>query len=126
MHTPENLKYSKSHEWLEILPDGAARVGITDYAQGQLGDIVFVNLPAPGDAVNAGERLADVESVKAVSDIFSPVSGRVREANADLEGAPEAINQKPYEAWLCVIEDVAETEELLDAAAYAAFCGEEG
>lgn len=126
MNTPQNLKYSKSHEWLEILPDGAARIGITDFAQSQLGDIVFVNLPAPGDQVTAGERLADVESVKAVSDIFSPVSGSVREVNEALSDAPEAINQNPYDAWLAVVEDVGETEELLDAAAYAAFCEEEG
>jgi glycine cleavage system H protein len=126
MFTPENLKYSKSHEWVEFLEGGAARIGITDYAQSQLGDIVFVNLPAPGDAVAAGGRLADVESVKAVSDIFSPVAGSVREVNGELETSPEAINQKPYEAWLCVIENVGETEELLDAAAYEAFCEEEG
>lgn len=126
MVTPENLRYSKSHEWVEFMEGGAARVGITDYAQSQLGDIVFVNLPAPGDPVTAGGRLADVESVKAVSDIFSPVSGSVREVNLELEASPEAINQSPYGAWLCVIENVGETEELLDAAAYAAFCGEEG
>jgi glycine cleavage system H protein len=126
MFAPENLKYTKSLEWLEILPDGAAKVGITDYAQSQLGDIVFVNLPAPGDEVTAGGRLADVESVKAVSDIFSPAAGRVRAVNAELENAPESINQKPYEAWLAEIENVGETEALLDAAAYAAFCEEEG
>jgi glycine cleavage system H protein len=126
MNTPQNLKYSKSHEWLEILPDGAARIGITDFAQSQLGDIVFVNLPSPGDEVSAGGRLADVESVKAVSDIFSPVSGRVREVNEALNDAPEAINQNPYDAWLAVIEDAGESEELMDAAAYAAFCEEEG
>ena len=126
MITPENLKYSKSHEWIELLPDGAARVGITDYAQHQLGDIVFVNLPAEGDPVTAGGRLADVESVKAVSDIFSPVAGTVRSVNEELDGAPEAINQKPYEAWICEIEGIGETEELMDAAAYQAFCEEEG
>jgi glycine cleavage system H protein len=126
MVTPENLKYSKSHEWIELLPDGAARVGISDYAQHALGDIVFVNLPAEGDSVTAGGRLADVESVKAVSDIFSPVTGTVRTVNSDLESAPEAINQKPYEAWICEIENLGETEELLDAAAYQAFCEEEG
>ena len=126
MITPENLKYSKSHEWIEALEGGAVRVGITDYAQSQLGDIVFVNLPSPGDEVTAGGRLADVESVKAVSDIFSPVAGSVRAVNGELENTPEAINQKPYEAWICEIENVGETEELLDAAAYEAFCKEEG
>lgn len=126
MVTPENLKYSKSHEWVEFLEGGAVRIGITDYAQSQLGDIVFVNLPAPGDPATAGGRLADVESVKAVSDIFSPVAGSVRAVNEELEASPEAINQKPYEAWLCVIEGVGEAEELLDAAAYEAFCEEEG
>ena len=126
MNTPEILKYARSHEWLETLPDGAVRVGISDFAQSQLGDIVFVNLPAPGDTVTAGGRLADVESVKAVSDIFSPVTGRVRAINPELENAPEAINQKPYEAWLAEIEEVSETEALLDAAAYATFCEEQG
>jgi glycine cleavage system H protein len=126
MNTPENLKYSKSHEWIDFLPGGTARVGITDFAQSQLGDIVFVNLPAPGDEVTAGGRLADVESVKAVSDIFSPVTGSVRAVNEALDSAPEAINLKPYEAWLCEIENVGETEELMDAAAYALFCEEEG
>jgi glycine cleavage system H protein len=126
MITPESLKYSKSHEWIEFLPDGAARVGITDYAQHQLGDIVFVNLPAAGDPVTPGGRLADVESVKAVSDIFSPVAGTVRADNDELDGAPEMINQKPYEAWICEIEGIGETEELMDAAAYQAFCEEEG
>jgi glycine cleavage system H protein len=95
MNTPETLKYSKSHEWLETLPDGAVRVGITDYAQSQLGDIVFVNLPAPGDGVAAGGALADVESVKAVSDIFSPASGRVREVNTALEDAPNPSTRTP-------------------------------
>jgi glycine cleavage system H protein len=126
MHTPENLKYTRSHEWLEILEGGAARVGITDYAQSKLGDIVFVNLPEAGDEVEAGGRLADVESVKAVSDIFSPAAGRVRAANDALADAPEMINQSPYEAWLAELEDVGETQQLLDAAAYAAFCEEEG
>ncbi len=126
MNTPENLKYTKSHEWIQILPDGAARIGISDFAQSQLGDIVFVNLPAPGDSVTAGGRLADVESVKAVSDIFSPVTGLVRAVNQELENSPEAINQKPYEAWLAEIENVSATEDLLDAAAYAAFCEEQG
>jgi glycine cleavage system H protein len=126
MNTPENLKYTKSHEWLEMLPDGAARIGISDFAQSQLGDIVFVNLPAPGDSVTAGGRLADVESVKAVSDIFSPVAGRVRAVNPELENSPEAINQKPYEAWLAEIENISETEELLDAGTYAAFCEAQG
>jgi glycine cleavage system H protein len=126
MLTPENLKYTKSHEWLEMLPDGAARIGITDYAQSKLGDIVFITLPEEGEDVAAGDRLADLESVKAVSDIFSPATGRVRAVNSALEDAPEAINQSPYTAWLAEIENIGETQELLDAAAYAAFCEEEG
>ena len=88
MNIPENLKYTRSHEWVEFLPDGAARVGLTDHAQDALGDLVFVNLPEAGDAVTAGEALGDVESVKAVSDIFCPVTGTVRAANEALLDTP--------------------------------------
>ena len=126
MNIPENLKYTRSHEWVEFLPDGAARVGLTDHAQDALGDLVFVNLPEAGDAVTAGEALGDVESVKAVSDIFCPVTGTVRAANEALLDAPEAINADPYGAWLVEVENITDQEELLDAAAYEAHCAAEG
>ena len=126
MNIPENLKYTRSHEWVEFLPDGAARVGLTDHAQDALGDLVFVNLPEAGDAVTAGEALGDVESVKAVSDIFCPVAGTVRAANEALLDAPEAINADPYGAWLVEVEAITGQEELLDAAAYEAHCAAEG
>ena len=126
MNIPENLKYTKSHEWVEFLPDGAARVGLTDHAQDALGDLVFVNLPEAGDAVTAGEALGDVESVKAVSDIFCPVTGTVRAANEALLDAPEAINADPYGAWLVEVEAITGQEELLDAAAYEAHCAAVG
>ena len=126
MNIPENLKYTRSHEWVEFLPDGAARVGLTDHAQDALGDLVFVNLPEAGDAVTAGEALGDVESVKAVSDIFCPVTGTVRAANEALLDAPEAINADPYGAWLVEVEAITGQEELLNAAAYEAHCAAEG
>ena len=124
MNSPENLKYTRAHEWGEVLPDGAARVGLTDHAQDALGDLVFVNLPEAGDAVTAGEALGDVESVKAVSDIFCPVTGTVRAANEALLDTPEAINADPYGAWLIQVEQMTDEEELLDAAAYEAHCAE--
>ena len=126
MNIPENLKYTRSHEWVEFLPDGAARVGLTDHAQDALGDLVFVNLPEAGDAVTAGEALGDVESVKAVSDIFCPVTGTLRAANEALLDTPEAINADPYGAWLVEVEAITGQEELLDAAAYEAHCAAEG
>ena len=126
MNIPENLKYTRSHEWVEFLPDGAARVGLTDHAQDALGDLVFVNLPEVGDTLTSGEALGDVESVKAVSDIFCPVTGTVRAANEALLDAPEAINADPYGAWLVEVEAITGQEELLDAAAYEAHCAAEG
>ena len=99
MNIPENLKYTRSHEWVEFLPDGAARVGLTDHAQDALGDLVFVNLPEAGDAVTAGEALGDVESVKAVSDIFCPVTGTVRAAN---EALLERIGDRRAVLWRCL------------------------
>jgi len=121
----ENLKYSKSHEWVEELEDGAVRIGITDFAQSELGDLVFVNLPEVGDEVICGESFADVESVKAVSDVFCPVSGTVRAVNEELLDAPERINEDAYDAWFVEVENITETEELLGSAAYEAHCEEE-
>lgn len=121
----ENLKYSKSHEWVEALEDGNVRIGLTDFAQSELGDLVFVNLPEVGDEVECGASFADVESVKAVSDVFSPVTGIVKEVNEELLDSPEMINEDPYGAWFIVVEEITEHEDLLDAAGYESHCLEE-
>ena len=125
MNYPTELKYSKSHEWVKT-EDGVAVVGISDFAQDALGDVVYINLPEVGDAVTAGESFGDVESVKAVSDLISPVTGTVCAVNEDLADSPENLNSDPYGAWIIKVEAVTEEEELLDAAAYEAFCAEEG
>ena len=116
---PENLKYSKSHEWV-LEEDGVFTIGLTDYAQNALGDIVFINLPEEGDSVTAGESFSDVESVKAVSDVFSPVTGTVTAVNEALLDDPAQVNEAPYEAWLIKVSEVSDTEELLDAEGYEA------
>ena len=126
MNVPEHLLYTKSHEWVLFAGDGSAKVGLTDHAQDALGDIVFVNLPEAGDSLAKGEALGDVESVKAVSDIYSPVTGTVKAVNESLLDAPESINADPYGAWLVEVEDITDQEELLDAAAYEAHCAQEG
>ena len=125
MNYPIDLKYSKSHEWIRY-EDGVAVIGISDFAQDALGDVVFVNLPAVGDEVTAGEAFGDVESVKAVSDLISPVSGVVLEINEELEDSPENLNEDPYGAWIIKVENVTDEEELLEAEAYEALCAEEG
>ena len=124
MNIPAELKYSKSHEWVKMDGDVAV-IGISDFAQNALGDVVFINLPAEGDSVTAGEALGDVESVKAVSDIICPVTGVVAEVNDDLADAPENLNSDPYGSWIIKVKEVSATEELLDAAAYEAFCATE-
>ena len=124
MNYPADLKYSKSHEWIKMDGDVAV-IGISDFAQDALGDVVFINLPAEGDEVNASEAFGDVESVKAVSDLVSPVSGTIVAVNEDLADAPETLNSDPYGAWIIKVEGVTAQEELLDAAAYEAFCAEE-
>lgn len=116
---PAELKYVKSHEWVKE-EDGVYTIGLTDYAQSALGDIVFINLPEEGDEVVAGESFSDVESVKAVSDVFSPVTGTVCAVNEALLDDPAQVNEAPYEAWLIKVENVTATEELLDADGYAA------
>lgn len=126
MKHPNEFAYAKTHEWVEMLDETTARIGLTDFAQHALGDIVFVNLPEVGDEVYAGDEVGDVESVKAVSDIYCPVSGVVKEINEALLDEPGLINSDPYQAWLFVIEKVSETEELLTAEGYEAFCKEEG
>ena len=115
------LMYSKTHEWIRYEGD-EAYIGISDYAQSELGDLVFVNLPEVDDQIEMGEAFGDVESVKAVSDVISPVSGTVLEINEALLDAPELINEKPYEAWFIKVGDITETDELMDADAYDAFC----
>lgn len=121
MNYPTNLQYSKSHEW--VMTDGdVAVVGISDFAQDALGDVVFVNLPQEGDTVTAGEPFGDVESVKAVSDLISPLSGTVCAVNEELLDAPEMLNSDPYGAWIIKVENVSGSEELLSASDYESFC----
>lgn len=116
----QGLLYSKSHEWVKE-EDGVVLIGLTDYAQNAMGDIVFVNLPEEGDAVNIGDSFSDVESVKAVSDVYSPVSGIVSEINEEVLDSPEKINEAPYDAWLIKVKDISEKEDLMDAEAYEEF-----
>ena len=123
-HTPAELKYAASHEWIKN-EDGLSVIGLTDFAQSSLGDIVFIDLPQVGDPVTVGESFADVESVKAVSGVFSPVSGTVAAVNDALLDNPALLNEKPYEAWLIKVSDVSEVGDLLDAAAYDAVCKSE-
>lgn len=124
MNIPSELKYAKSHEWVKEEGD-TALVGITDFAQDALGDIVFVNLPQEGDPVTAGEAFGDVESVKAVSDLICPLTGVVTEVNEALLDAPEMLNSDPYGAWLIRVAEISGQESLLDDAAYALLCTKE-
>lgn len=125
MKTPEELKYSKTHEWVRFISETEVEVGLSDFAQDALGDLVFVNLPEPDTEALKGETICDVESVKAVSDVYAPVNGTVSEVNEDLLDAPETINQDPYGAWLFRLSDVSGTDDLLDAAAYLKHCESE-
>ncbi len=127
MNFPEDLKYTKEHEWARQ-KGGKVLVGITDFAQEQLGDVVYVELPAVGDEVKKGESFGVVESTKAVSELFAPISGKVVEVNDPLVEAPETVNEDPYEeGWMIAIEpsDAKELAELLDVKAYAAFVAEQ-
>ena len=124
MNLPENLLYSEEHEWIEKLDDNKVRIGITEFARDELGDIVFVELPEEDDEVEVGESFGSVESVKTVSELYSPVTGTVLEVNEDLDDEPEAVNESPYEkAWMVVVElsDASELDNLLSAADYKAF-----
>ncbi|WCG23642.1 glycine cleavage system protein GcvH [Vagococcus lutrae] len=127
MNVPEKLFYTEEHEWVAFSEDKkVATVGITDFAQDQLGDIVFVGLPEIGDVVNMGDSLADIESVKSVSDIYSPVSGKVVEVNEALLDQPELVNEAPYDQWLFKIEEVSDIQEnLLQKEAYENLIAEE-
>ena len=122
MNLLNDRKYTQSHEWLLDLGNGTYRVGLSDFAQHSLGDIVFIDLPKVGDAVTAESSLGDVESVKAVSEVLSPVSGKVSAVNDALSSAPESINSDPYGAWLIEVTGVTATAELMDAEAYKTFC----
>ena len=125
MNVPKELLYTKSHEWVKKLDDGSVLVGLSDKAQSDLGDLVFVDLPAVGDSFAAEDTLCDVESVKAVSDVYAPVNGTVTEVNEILLDTPEAINKDPYGTWIAKLTDVSGLEDLLDADAYIAVCEEE-
>ncbi len=125
MNTPKELLYTAEHEWLRFMDETSAEVGITDFAQNALGDIVYVNLPAAGDSVTAGESFAEIESVKAVSEVFCPVTGTVSAVNEALLETPETLNADPYGAWLVMVKGIADKSELLDAAAYEALCNKE-
>ncbi|TWT00187.1 glycine cleavage system protein GcvH [Planomicrobium sp. CPCC 101079] len=120
MSTPQELRYSKEHEWVK-LEDGTARIGITHFAQAELGDIVFVELPQVGDELKKDQPFGSVESVKTVSELYAPISGRVVEVNSELDDSPEFVNESPYEqAWMVVIEAIDESEvnELMTAEQY--------
>lgn len=122
MNVPEDLRYSKDHEWARLEGD-RVRVGITDYAQDALGDVVFIELPEVGSTVKLDESFSEVESTKSVSDVYAPVSGTIVEVNTDLADGPERVNEDPYgEGWICLIEptDVSAYESLMDASAYRA------
>lgn len=121
MNFPTELKYTESHEWVKFISEDVVEIGLTDYAQKALGDLVFVNLPESGDEVTAKESFGDVESVKAVSDVYSPVSGEVEEINEELLDAPEKINESPYEAWFIKVVNVSDAEDLMDASEYESF-----
>ncbi|HEX4819191.1 MAG TPA: glycine cleavage system protein GcvH [Acidimicrobiales bacterium] len=122
MNVPDDLRYSKDHEWAR-LENGKVRIGITDYAQDALGDVVYVQVPDVGARVSTGESFSEVESTKSVSDIYAPISGTIVEVNQELADAPQRVNEDPYgEGWLVVIEaeDTSQYDQLLDAAAYRA------
>ncbi len=126
MNVPEDLRYSATHEWVRREPDGTLAVGITDFAQDQLGELVYVETPKPGRRLAAGEACAVVESVKAAADVYAPVAGEVLAANGALADAPGEVNRDPYGAWLYRLgpDPGADLAALLDAAAYRKRCGE--
>ena len=120
-----DLLFTRTHEWVQFLNKTTARIGLTDYAQKELGDLVFVNLPEAGEEVTVEEGFADVESVKAVSNVYSPVTGIIRAVNEVLMDQPELINSDPYDAWFIEVEEISEREELLSEEEYEQFIHEE-
>lgn len=121
MDFPENLKYTKSHEWIKFVDDSTVLVGLSDYAQHELGDLVFINLPEEGDTVEVESAFCDVESVKAVSDVYSPVSGEIIEINEELLDNPAMVNDEPYNAWFIKVGNVTDKTELLSKDEYIKF-----
>jgi glycine cleavage system H protein len=126
MTIPADLKYTESHEWVRLESDGSVTIGITDHAQEALGDIVFLELPEAGKAVSAGDAIAVIESVKAASDIYAPLSGEIVESNTALAGTPDQVNSEPYGSWLFKLKptDAAALDKLLSAEAYGESIGE--
>lgn len=123
MNVPDQLRYTEEHEWIDVQDDGTVRVGITDYAQDQLGDVVFVELPAQGTEVEPGTMLAEVESTKSVAEVYAPLTGTVTGTNESLVNTPELVNQDPYgEGWFVVMQpsSAPDLDSFLDAAAYRA------
>lgn len=122
MKIMQDLLYTESHEWVKFTDETTALVGLTDFAQNSLGGLVFINLPSEGDGITAGESLGDVESVKAVSDIYSPLTGKVKRVNGEVIDNPALINDDPYAAWLVEAEAVTEKEKLMSPSEYEKYC----
>jgi glycine cleavage system H protein len=122
MNIPKDLVYTTDHEWVKFKEEGVALIGLTNFAQEQLGNIVFVNLPEVGDTVTIGQSFSDVESVKAVSDLISPVTGVITAINEDLLDAPEGINDAAYDAWFIEVSEISEKDDLMSADEYEAHC----
>ncbi|KMM37119.1 glycine cleavage system protein GcvH [Guptibacillus hwajinpoensis] len=128
MNLPKDFRYSEEHEWVQVQEDGNIRIGITDFAQSELGDIVFVELPEEGDTIESDEPFGSVESVKTVSELYAPISGKVLSVNEELEDSPEFVNESPYEkAWMVVVEptEPSQVEELMTAEAYEKMVSED-
>ena len=124
MNIPKDLLYSNSHEWVKFVDAATALIGLDDYAQNALSDLVFITMPSVGDEVTVGEPFGDIESVKAVSEIFSQVTGVVAEVNKEVDKSPQLINQDPYGSWIIKVSGVTEKADLMDAAAYEKYCAE--
>lgn len=125
MKIPGDLWFAKTHEWVKFIEDGTALVGLSDHAQESLGDVAFINLCDEGDVLEAGDVLGDIESIKAVSDVYAPVGGRVLSVNEDLLDFPDRINSDPYGSWLVELEDVINSDTLMDAASYEEYLASE-
>ncbi|NLP48851.1 MAG: glycine cleavage system protein GcvH [Clostridiales bacterium] len=125
MSIPKDLLYAKTHEWVRLTQDGRAFIGITDHAQDALGDVAFINLCDEDENFNAGDVIGDIESIKAVTDIYTPIAGTVLSVNEELLDSPELINSEPYGAWLVELGDIEINDDLLDADAYELFLAEE-